>query len=173
MRLITLEVYVADTSNHLIRKIDSSGNVTTLAGQSGEPGSDNGQGTSASFNRPTGVAVDNFGNVYVADTYNQLIRKIDPSGNVTTLAGQVGVRGSTNGQGTSASFDRPEDVKVDNSGNVYVADTYNHIVRKIDSSGNVITLAGQTGISGSDNGQGTLASFNEIRGIAVDSSGNV
>ena len=133
--------------------------VTTLAGQTGVSGSNNGQGSAASFNNPYGVAVDTSGNVYVADQNNHLIRKIDSSGNVTTLAGQAGVSGSNNGQGTAASFKPPNGVAVDSSGNVYVADSSNHLIRKMDSSGNVRTLAGAAGGSGSNNGQGTAARF--------------
>ena len=144
-------VYVADINNHLIRKIDSLGNVTTLAG-SGTQDSDDGVGTSASFKFPRDVAVDSSGNVYVADTGNHLIRRIDSTGNVTTLAGS-GTSGSVDGEGTAASFNKPMGVAVDSSGNVYVADSLNHLIRRIDSSGNVTTLAG-SGTSGSAKGQG-------------------
>jgi len=147
--------------------------VTTLAGQTGVSGSNNGQGSAASFNNPYGVAVDTSGNVYVADQNNHLIRKIDSSGNVTTLAGQAGVSGSNDGQGTAARFKNPTGVALDSSGNIYVTDKTNHLIRKIDSSGNVTTLAGQAGVDGSANGQGSAASFNNPYGVAVDSSGNV
>ena len=163
-------VYVADTSNHLIRKITSAGVVTTLAG-SGSSGSTNGTGTAASFYNPLGVAVDSSGNVYVADTSNYLIRKITSGGVVTTLAGS-GYSGSTNGTGTAASFDNPYGVAVDSSCNVYVADLNNNLIRKITSAGVVTTLAG-SGSSGSTNGMGTAASFYYPSGVAVDSSGNV
>ena len=162
--------YIADTHNHLIRKIDPSGNVTTFAG-SGSPGSTNANGTSASFYYPQGIAVDLSGNVYVTDNFNHLIRKIDPSGDVTTFAGS-GSPGSTNAQGTSASFKNPADVAVDRSGNVYVTDRLNHLIRKIDSNGNVTTLAG-SGSPGSTNAKGTSASFNKPFGIDVDAFGNV
>lgn len=168
-------VYVADRNNNRIRKITPSGNVTTLAGGGGGgwngSGSANGAGTSASFYSPNGVAVDVGGNVYVADQTNQRIRKISPSGSVTTLAGS-GSQGSANGVGTSATFTNPEDVAVDGSGNVYVADTYNHLIRKITPSGNVTTLAG-SGSEAYADGQGTLASFWFPQGVAVDGSGNV
>ncbi|MDP6770717.1 MAG: Ig-like domain-containing protein, partial [Anaerolineales bacterium] len=123
-------VYVADQSNNLIRKITPAGVVTTLAG-SGSEGSTNGTGTAASFDNPVGVAVDGSGNVYVADLSNNLIRKITPAGVVTTLAGDAGNNGSTNGTGTAALFYYPAGLAVDFSGNVYVADQYNHLIRKI------------------------------------------
>jgi hypothetical protein len=163
-------VYVADYFNHLIRKITSAGVVTTLAG-SGSSGYGNGTGTAASFNSPVDVAVDGSGNVYVADLYNHLIRKITAAGVVTTLAGS-GSSGSANGTGTAASFAFPHDVAVDGSGNVYVADYFNHLIRKITSAGVVTTLAG-SGSLGSADGIGTAASFNYPWGVAVDGSGNV
>jgi len=144
--------------------------VTTLAG-SGSQGSANGTGTAASFAWPAGAAVDGSGNVYVADTFNHLIRKITSAGVVTTLAG-TGSSGSANGTGTAASFNNPWGVAVDGSGNVYVADQSNHLIRKITAAGVVTTLAG-TGSAGSANGTGTAASFNYHWGVAVDGSGNV
>lgn len=163
-------LYVADSGNNEIRKIDASGNVTTLAG-SGTSGAANGRGAAASFNFPTAVAVDASGNVYVADTFNQAIRKIDPSGNVTTLAGS-GAKGPANGLGTAASFNSPRGIAVDANGIVYVADSSNNLIRRIDASGNVTTLAG-AGTQGAANGQGTAASFNDPFGVAVDANGNV
>ena len=165
-------VYVADYRNQLVRKIDSYGEVTTLAGNDGVAGSDNGNGTAASFNGPGGVAVDKFGNVYVAEEGNNLIRKIDSYGEVTTLAGTAGVDGSDNGNGTAASFTYPRGVAVDTAGNVYVADWGNHLIRKIDSYGEVTTLAGTAGVTGATNGNGTAASFNWPEGVAVDPDGN-
>ena len=131
-------IYVADTMNNTIRKItpDSTGTnwiVTTLAGLSGKPGSRDGNGTnaqsSAQFYSPSGVAVDGTGNVYVADTYNDLIRKITPQGAVSTLAGQYLVNGGADGYYTNAQFNRPYGIAVDNAANIYVADTYNHTIR--------------------------------------------
>jgi sugar lactone lactonase YvrE len=147
------------------------GAVTTLAG-SGTAGAINAMGTSASFNA-LGLAVDNSGNVYLADTGNHLIRKISAQGLVTTLAGNAGVAGSTDGTGTSALFNTPKDVAVDNAGNVYVADTSNHTIRKITAQGVVTTLAGTAGSHGSADGRGTSASFYSPTGVAVDRSGNV
>jgi sugar lactone lactonase YvrE len=163
-------VYVADQTNDAIRKISPAGVVSTLAG-SGSTGSANGTGVAASFDNPTGLAVDAVGNIYVADQNNFEIRKINPSGVVTTLAG-TGATGSVNATGTSASFNRPYDVTVDASGNVFVADGGNDLIRKITSAGVVTTVAG-TGSVGSSNATGTFASFNMPWGVAVDSNDNV
>ena len=164
-------VYVADKNNHLIRKITSAGVVTTFAG-SGSAGSADGTGTGATFNSPRGVAVDGSGgNLYVGDSQNNLIRKITSTGVVTTLAGS-GSSGSANGAGTGATFNSPRGVAVDGSGNVYVADRDNNLIRKITSAGVVTTLA-CSGSSGSANGTGTAATFNNPNGVAVDVSGNV
>ena len=144
--------------------------VTTLAG-SGTDGYGDGAGTGASFNWPTGVAVDSSLNVYVADSDNHKIRKITSAGVVTTLAGS-GSSGSADGTGTLASFSYPKGVSVDTEGNVYVADTNNSKIRKITSAGVVTTLAG-SGSSGSVDGTGTLASFSYPKGVAVDTGGNL
>ena len=138
-------VYVADTNNHTIRKITSAGVVTTLAGTAGTSGSTNATGTAATFNRPRGVAVDGSGNIYVADTDNHIIRKITSGGVVTTFAGTAGNPGSTDGSGAAARFNYPNGLAVDVNGDVYVADTGNHTVRRITSDGVVSTLVGQAG----------------------------
>jgi sugar lactone lactonase YvrE len=164
-------VYVADDGNNLIRKIDSYGLVTTLAG-SGHRGFKNGKGIDASFNSPGGIAVDSSGNLYVSDAGNKRIRKITSSGMVTTLAGS-GNRGFKNGKRTIASFFWPAGVAVDKSGNVYVADIINQLIRKITPNGLVMTLAGSAGVYGYADGIGTAALFNMPTGIAVDSSGNI
>jgi len=162
-------IYVADSTNHRIRKITSAGVVSTLAG-SGTGFFANGIGTSAQFNYPRGMAVDSGGNIYVADSHNHRIRKITAAGDVDTLAGS-GAEGFANGIGTSAQFHRPHGVAVDSVGNVYVADSSNHRIRKITVAGVVSTLAGST--RGFANGAGTWAGFNDLSGVAVDSDGNV
>ncbi len=124
-------VYVADTANHTIRQISAAGVVSTLAGSAGLSGSADGTGSAARFNEPQGVAVDGAGNVYVADTGNHTIRMITPGGVVSTLAGLAGASGSANGTGSNARFYHPEGLAVDSGGNVYVADTWNHTIRKI------------------------------------------
>jgi DNA-binding beta-propeller fold protein YncE len=121
-------VYVADLNNHRIRKITPARTVTTLAGSSS--GFADGVGTAARFNNPLGVAVDAAGNLYVGDRFNHRIRKITPAGVVTTLAG-TGTTGSADGVGTAARFNNPFGVAVDAAGNLYVADAFNHRIRKI------------------------------------------
>ena len=153
-------VYVADTSNYRIRKITSSGVVTTLAGSS-TSGSADGTGTAARFNAPSGVAVDSTGNVYVADTSNNAIRKIASVGTVTTLAGLAGTSGTLDGTGTAARFNFPYGVAVDSSGSVYVTDYSNSLIRKVTSAGVVTTLANST------------AGVSTPVGITLDSSGNL
>ena len=159
-------LYVADSSNHLIRKIViSTGVVTTVAG-TGSNGSANGTGTSASFNYPRGITTDGT-NLYVADRNNHLIRKIVIStGVVTTVAG-TGSSGSANGTGTSASFYFPYGITTDGT-NLYVADTYNNLIRQIVISTGVVTTVAGTGSSGSANGTGTSASFSSPYGISTD-----
>src|SRR5439155_440578 len=166
-------VYVADWGNYTIRKITSAGAVTTLAGSAGQSGTEDGTGTAARFDYPTGVAVDSAGNVYVADSYNNTIRKITPAGAVTTLTGSAGEFGSGDGIGRGARFNDPIGVAVDSAGNVYVADSNNHTIRKVTSAGAAATLAGSAGQMGSGDGTGTAARFNDPTGLAVDSDGNV
>jgi streptogramin lyase len=166
-------VYVADATDHTIRKITPAGVVTTLAGSAGSFGSTDGTGTAARFWGPQGIAVDGAGTVYVADTNNNTIRKITPAGVVTTLAGSAGSGGATNGTGTAARFSGPNGIAVDNDGNLYVADTNNNTIRKITSAGVVTTLAGSTGSTGFTNGTGTAARFSVIFDVAVDLVGNV
>ena len=121
------------------------------------------------FNEPRGIDVDASGNIYVADFYNNRIRKITPSGEVTTLAGSS--YGYQDGSGAEARrFRIHPDVAVDLLGNVYVADSYNHRIRKINSMGIVTTIAG-SGSGGFTDGLGTSARFNRPSGIAIDASG--
>jgi hypothetical protein len=119
------------------------------------------------------VATDSSGNVYVADSFNHTIRKITPAGVVTTLAGLAGITGSTDGTGSAARFNYASAVATDSSGNVYVADSFNHTIRKITPAGVVTTLAGLAGITGSNDGTGSAARFYQPFGVATDSSGNV
>ena len=165
-------VYVAEYSNHTIRKVTSAGVVTTLAGTANFAGSTDATGSAARFFCPIGVAVDTSGNVFVADSSNHTIRKVTSAGVVTTLAGTAGSDGTTDGTGSAARFSFPEGVSVDTAGNVYVADTGNRLIRKVTSVGLVTTEAG-SGAAGSNNGLGSAARFTTVRGIAVDTLGNV
>ena len=133
-------IYASDTTNNTVRKIASDGNVTTLAGLAGITGASDGTGNSALFNHPAGLAVDDSGNLYVADTGNSLIRKITPTGVVSTIAG-VASSGLEDGTGSAALFNQPRDLTLDSSGNIYVADTGNAIIRKITPLSVVTTLA--------------------------------
>ena len=166
-------VYIADRTNHRIRRITPGGTVTTLAGSS--QGYLDGTGTNAQFREPQGVAVDSAGNVFVGDSTNHRIRRITPAGVVSTFAGSGTGQGTyvgtfADGTGTNASFNNPQGVAVDSAGNVYVADTMNNRIRKITPAGVVSTLAG-SGTAGSANGTGTNATFNQPNGVAVDSMG--
>ena len=161
-------LYVADTSNHTIRKVTQGGEVTTLAGLAGTPGASDGNGSGARFNNPGGVTVDSYGNVFVADTNNHTIRKISSTGLVTTFAGSAGIIGSGDGPGNAARFNYPNGVVVDLEGSVFVADTNNHTIRKITAARAVSTLAGTAGSLGSTDATGSAARFNFPMGIAVD-----
>jgi sugar lactone lactonase YvrE len=169
-------LYVADYSNARIRKIDAAGVVTTLAGN-GTPGFADGTGGrsgTAEFNGPFGVAVDSSGNVFVADSGNNRIRKIDPSGNVTTVAGD-GTSGFLDGAAVSARFWAPFGVAVSATGVLYVADRANNKIRMIDSAGMVSTLSG-TGALGDRDGTGGpngTSEFAQPTGLAVDLTGHV
>lgn len=169
-------IYVTDSGNNTIRKITPSGTVTTIAGQIRVKGSADGPGTNASFNLPTGIAVDTNGNLYVADEFNDTIRKIAPVGTnwvVSTLAGQVGVANLADGLGTNALFSTPAAIAVDVAGNVYVADTANDVIRQVNSFGFVSTIAGQPHHPGSANGTNNGAQFYMPFGITVDAATNL
>ena len=151
-------VFVADTNNHRIRKITSTGDVSTFAGTTN--GYADGIGNVAKFNFPQGVAVNASGTVFIADTGNIRIRKITITGDVTTFAGSS-TAGTADGTGTAAKFDSPQGLAVDSFGNIFVADTYNNSIRKITPTGEVTTLAGGTG------------QFYYPHSVAVDANGTV
>ncbi|MGH9803270.1 MAG: IPT/TIG domain-containing protein, partial [Blastocatellia bacterium] len=164
---ITSSIYVADTGNHSIRRIDTSGNVTTFAGD-GTAGFTNGQGSAARFNNPKGVAVDNLGNILVADTGNHVVRRIT-SGSVITLAGD-GTAGTTDG--SPARFNNLAGVAVDGQTvYVYLADTGNHRIRRLDGNGITITLAGLE--RGFKDGLASQSRFADPTGIAIDGAGHI
>lgn len=160
-------LYVADQAIHKIRKVTPAGVVTTFAGSTA--GFNDATGTAAQFNGPYGVATDAAGNVYVADTLNQKIRKITPAGVVSTLAGSTA--GFNDATGGAAQFSDPQGIAVDAAGNVYVGDSSNHKIRKITPAGVVTTLAGST--QGFNDATGGAAQFNLPFGVTVDGAGNV
>lgn len=163
-------LYIVDTFNKKIRKVDILTNqVTTLAGSSS--GYLDGIGTSAKFNGPTGICIDQYDNLYIADSGNNKIRKIVVStGEVSTIAGSS--FGFNNGIGTTAKFSIPVGICTDNNGFLYVADFGNNQIRKIEiSTTNVTTLVGST--SGYSDGFGTNALFNNPQGICSDMKGNL
>ena len=166
-------IFVADAINNTIRKVTSSGVVTTLAGTARSFGSTDATGSAARFYQPFGVSVDTAGNVFVADYYNHTIRKVTSAGVVTTLAGTAGSEGGTNATGSNARFATPSGVSVDTAGNVFVADRGNHTIRKVTSAGVVTTLAGTAGLAGSTDATGSAARFNRPSGVSVDTAGNV
>ena len=165
------DLYVADTASHIIRKVTSAGVVTTFAGLLETAGSADGQRAAASFDGPTAIAVSGSGDVYVSDSGNYTIRKIDVNGLVTTLAGFPGYDGLVDGTGPEARFKEPRGIAVDGGGNIYVCDGGNHVIRKITPDGVVTTFAG-SGMPSSVDGTGTAASFFAPSGIAIDSIGD-
>ena len=178
-------LYIADALNNRIRKVDSSGNISTVAGTgTGGLGTDglgtggfSGDGaaaTAAQLNGPSGVALDGAGNLYIADGGNRRIRKVSATGVITTVAGTGTVGFSGDGGAATAAQLSPFSVAVDGSGNLYIADGGNYRIRKVDSSGNISTVAG-TGTSGfsGDGGAATAARLRSPRGVAVDGSGNL
>ena len=167
-------LYVAEAYNSTIRKVTSTGVVTTFAGTAGAFGNVNGTGSAVRFNSPYGVAATSTGIIYVADSGNHEIRKITPARAVTTFAGSAttdgGGIGSSDGTGRTARFNYPNGVAVTGT-TVYVADTFNSTIRKVTSTGVVTTFAGTAGAVGS--ADGTSAQFHDPYGIAADKAGNV
>jgi sugar lactone lactonase YvrE len=163
-------LYVADGMGNVIRRVTPSGVVTTYAGN-GASGSADGTGTAAGFNDPTGITVDSQGNVYVADSGNDTVRKIAPGGVVTTVAGTPLAAGSADGTGNAATFNAPDGVSVDSSGNLYVADSKNDTIRKIDPTGFVTTITGSTGTAENIDGTTNIARLDTPGDVTVDSSG--
>jgi len=169
----TFNVYVADMANSTIRMIAPDGSVSTLAGTAGLSGTDNGTGAAARFFLPSGLAADTQGNIFVADSGNQLIRTIASGAAVTTLTGHTpgAAIGSADGTMTAARFANPTSLVSDAAGNIYVADSDNHTIRKITPAGVVTTFAGLAGTSGSTDGAD--ARFNTPSGISIDKNANL
>jgi len=160
-------LYVTDSANCLIRKITPAGVVSTFAGFPGAAGWQDGSGTNAWFYNPQGIAADDSGNLYVADTWNNAIRKITPGGLVSTLAGQPGTFDWRDETGTNAWFSYPSGVTLDAAGNVYVADMQNYCIRKISPAGDVSTIAGVPRNQGHDDGGSLVARFQNPVALAL------
>jgi len=184
-------LYIADSDNNRIRKVSASGIITTIAGSGsscipaptcGGFSGDGGPATAALLGQPQGVAVDAFGNVYIADTNNNRIREVSANGVITTVAGSgttcspnsCGSFSGDGGPATSATLYNPFGVAVDASGNLYIADAANSRIRKVSTSGIITTVAGSTtfGFSG-DGGPATSAQLNAPEAVAVDLAGNI
>ena len=163
-------LYIADLRNNRIRKVDTAGNISTVAGNGTRGFSGDGAAaTAAQLNWPTGVAVDGSGNLYIASRNNRRIRKVDASsGNISTVAGNGTWGHSGDGAAATAAQLVPAEVAVDGSGNLYIADADNHRIRKVDSSGNISTVAG-----GGTDVKAIAAQLNWPTGVAVDGSGNL
>jgi uncharacterized protein (TIGR03437 family) len=182
-------LYIADSGNDRIRKLDLNGTITTVAGngQAGYTG-DGGAATNATLRIPEQAELDSFGNLFIADTGNNVIRKVSTNGVITTVAGNgvgAGVGNSTGngsyggdgGPATKASLALPVSIAIDAAGNILISDQINNIIRKVDTNGIITTVAGQFGQAGfgytGDGGPATKATFNGPAGIALDSAGNL
>jgi sugar lactone lactonase YvrE len=169
-------LFIADQGNNRIRKVATNGIITTVAGNGvrGYSG-DNGAATNAELNQPTGVAIDNNGNLFIADEYNYRIRKVATNGIITTVAGN-GIQGYSgdNGAATNAELSNPSGVATDNNGNLFIADQGNSRIRKVATNGILTTVAGNgtRGFSG-DNGATTSAELSYPTGVAIDNNGNL
>lgn len=166
-------LYVTDQENHTIRKITPSGTVSVFAGSAGLEGHADGVGPKARFSFPLSITIDSADNLYVTDFGSNTVRKITPSGSVSTFAGTAGVTGSTDDTGAAASFSGPAGIAIDSSNNLYLADSANCTIRKITTAKIVTTIAGSPGVAGDTDGTGSAARFNTPEGIAVDSLGNI
>lgn len=177
-------VYVADAGNYTVRKITPAGAVSTLAGMAGTTGNLDGAGANAQFGAlssvttstvggPYALAVDAAGHVFVADSFSHTLRRITTEGIVSTFSGAAGTVGSFDGPAGSARYSVPFGVAIDASGNLYVADTFNHIIRRVSAAGIVTTIAGSAGNWGSTDGIGSAARFLHPFAIAVDPFGRV
>ena len=174
----TGNLYFAETANHVIRKLDTTGQITIIAGTIGTQGfsGDTGSATSAALDSPQGLALDTSSNLYIADTHNHRIRKLNlATGTLTTIAGTgtPGFSGDGSSE-TAAQLNLPTALALDITGNLYLADTGNHRVRKISVTGIITTIAG-TGTQGfsGDTGPATAATIDSPTGLAVDTANNL
>ena len=166
-------VYVSDNRQHTINKISPTGTITVLAGSSGVAGSDDGSGSAARFNQPAGLVVDSAGNLFGADAGNNTIRRITPTGSVTTVAGAAGIDGADDGPAAAARFDSPSGIALDAAGNLFIADSTNSVIRKITPDGIVSTVAGRPLTAGIADGTGREARFKNTAVVSVNATGEV
>lgn len=166
-------LYVADTANGTIRRIAADGTVTTLAGSPANRGNTDGTGSTATFTAPTGLALDSAGNLYVTDAQAHVVRRISPAGVVTTLAGSARVTGDADGTGAAARFNSPTGITLSPNGDLYLADSGNHTIRRLTPAGVVTTAAGLAGVADSFDGTGTGAVLNQPTGIAATADGSI
>lgn len=170
-------IFIVEEGNHTVRKITPDGIVSTLAGN-GEAGYADGDATSAQFNSPFDLCVDDDGNIYVSDFLNQRIRKISPEGVVSTIAGS-GIAGYLDASGVSSQFNYPRGIVADDAGNIFVSDSWNHRIRKIDVSGEVTTFAGGGDVIGVSSvgayidASDTTARFYTPCGLSIDEDNNI
>ncbi|MFO0670739.1 MAG: hypothetical protein U0235_14095 [Polyangiaceae bacterium] len=164
-------IFIADSGNHLIRKLTPGGDVSTVAGSRATYGAADGAGSDAQFYFPAGIAVDESGVLFVADMMNATIRRIDTGGVVTTIAGSPGVFGHADGFGNAATFSYPSGLAIGPGGELLVVDSGNGTIRKVGLDGQVVTIAGAPGVRGHEDGLGADARFNYPVQIAATSSG--
>jgi hypothetical protein len=167
---------IADSGNAVLRRFPGLGHYGEAPIWVGTPqiyGTEDGWGAFARFRKPWGVARDGAGNVYVTDILAHTIRKVTPEGYVSTLAGSPDQSGNADGLGAAARFHGPRGLAIDASGNLFVADTANHTIRKVGPDGRVVTLAGLAGVSGFANGTGSTARFDRPSSILVEPSGTL
>ena len=170
------DLYIACWNNNRIRKVDTNGIITTIAGNGSRAYSgDGGAATNASLASPYGVALDGSGDLYIADSGNNRIRKVDISGTITTVAGNGNGKYAGDGvAATNASLYAPSGVAFDMAGNLHIADSSNNRVRKVDTNGTITTVAGKAGAAYSgDGGAATNANLNYPSGVAFDVVGNL
>jgi sugar lactone lactonase YvrE len=169
-------LYIADVRNHRIRRVDTEGTISTVAGNGAAGfGGDGGPAVQAQLNQPLGVAVDGQGNLYIADTLNNRIRKVDADGAISTVAGNGSEGfGGDGGRAVDAKLSRPVGLIVDAEGTLFIADVFNNRIRKVDTDGTISTVAGdgEAGFKG-DGGPAIAAQLNRPRDVAVDGDGNV
>lgn len=166
-------VFVADSGNHLVRAIAPDRTVTTLAGRPETWGTEDGTGGNARLNGPVGVAISSDGDVFVSDSNNHAIRRITRAGIVTTWVGVPGVDGSTDGDRLAATFSKPAELAFDKHGNLFVADSFNHLIRKISRDGQVSTVTGVAGADGSVDGSNGRARLFNPYGLAIFPDGSL